>query len=97
MALPAMEVAALPQVPLQPKGKKNSLVTNVQIPYGFAILLGTSSPCMFEPPCFRITRHFMPINCGAYCLLWGATHMARSQSLFPAERSFYQEQGMQLQ
>lgn len=61
--------------------KKIPSSVNAQIPYGFAILLGTSS-CMFELPCFRITGHFMPTHCGAHCLLWRATHMAGSQSCF---------------
>ena len=68
VALPAMEVADLPQASLQSGGKtKVPQIVNVHFLSSFAPLLSTSSPCIFELPCYRTTRHFMRMCCAAGC------------------------------
>lgn len=91
VALPAMEVAALLQALLQSgekkKIKKIPKSVSVHFLYRFTTLLSTSSPCIFELPCYRITRPFVSVRCTADCSLQTAARVAVSPGLLKGDRN----------
>lgn len=76
------------------KFKKMPKSVSVHFFNRFTTLLSTSSPCIFELPCYRITRPFVSVRCTADCSLQTAARVAVGLGLLrgdhnrSGERSF---------
>lgn len=69
------------------KIKKIPKSVSVNFLYRFTTLLSTSSPCIFELPCYRITRPFVSVRCTADCSLQTAARVAVSPGLLKGDRN----------